>query len=78
MENTAELEKKLLGLPIAERERVIVGVWESLVSDSTAISNEKIDAEGISLAKERDSEINAGSSHTVSQDEFRRLTDSND
>lgn len=78
MEKAADLEKKLLELPALEREQVIIGAWESLVSDPDVLSSEKIDEQGIMLAKERDSELESGISKTVSQKEFLRLTGEND
>jgi hypothetical protein len=77
MENANELEKKLLDLPAADRERIVLAAWESLLRDPKALADERIDPEGILLAKGRDSEIEFGKSQTIDDKDFRRLTGGN-
>ncbi len=75
MRTVAELEKEILRLTPAERERLAVAAWESLEKDSVA-GEGLTDPEGISLALQRDSEIETGATKPLNEAEFRRLTSS--
>ena len=68
------IERDLLRLPAAERERIVLLAWESLVSDPDAAANADIDPKGIRMAEARDKEIEAIEVTMIDQDEFRRLT----
>lgn len=74
MSTVLELEKEILALPAAERERLAAMVWESLSADPQGLSDRKIDPEGLELAAQRDSEIESGGVQTISHDEFVRRT----
>jgi putative addiction module component len=74
MSAIAEIERDLLGLPTADRERLVLKAWESLVRDPDAASNPEIDSEAINLAIERDSEIESGKTTGISHEEFIRRT----
>ena len=74
MSALAEIEKNLLELPTAERERLAVKAWESLVADVDASSNPAIDPEGIELAASRDAELEAAKVTALSHEEFTRRT----
>ena len=73
METPADLEEKLLGLPVADRGRIVVAVRESVVENPAALSDERIDPDGIRMAEGRDAEIESGKSKTIGHKEFRRL-----
>jgi hypothetical protein len=60
MSAITELEKEIFALSPAERERLAMVAWESLVSDPKASSNREIDPEGIQLAAQRDAEFESG------------------
>jgi hypothetical protein len=51
MRAITELEKEILALSPAERERLAMVAWESLVSDPNPAGNRKIDPEGIQRVK---------------------------
>jgi hypothetical protein len=74
MSTIIELEKEILALSPAERERLATVAWESLVSDPAAAGNREIDPEGIQLAAQRDAEIESGKVKPIDQAEFRRRT----
>jgi hypothetical protein len=74
MSAIAEIERDLLGLPAADRERLVLKAWESLVQDSGAAGNPDIDPEAVDLAKDRDSEIESGKTTAISHEEFTRRT----
>jgi len=74
METATDIEKKLLELPAADRERIAVAAWESLVSDPEAASNERMDSDEILLAKERNAKLDSGESQPIDHGEFRRIT----
>ena len=74
METATDIQKKLLGLPVAERARLALAAWESLVEDPAAAADDQIDPDGITLALDRDEEIESGTSKPISESEFRRLT----
>ena len=74
MSAIAEIERDLLGLPAADRERLVLKAWESLVQDPSAASDLKIDPEALELAKDRDSEIESGKTTAISHEEFTRRT----
>lgn len=74
MSAIAEIERDLLGLPAADRERLVLKAWESLVRDPDVASNPEIDSEAVNIAIERDSEIEARKTAAMSHEEFIRRT----
>lgn len=74
MESTADLERKLLGLPAAERERLALAAWESLANAPESAADLRVDPEGIREAEDRDSEIESGRVETIDEKGFRRRT----
>jgi len=74
MADVTRIERELLGLPAAERERLALRAWESLVESGEAASDPKIDPEGLELANERDTELERGEVDAVEEKEFRRRT----
>lgn len=74
MSAIAEIERDLLGLPAADRERLVLKAWESLVRDPDVASNPEIDSEAVHIAIERDSEIEARKTAAMSHEEFIRRT----
>jgi hypothetical protein len=74
MSDVNELEKEILSLPPAERERLATTAWESLVSDPNAAISREIDPEGIQLAAQRDVEIESGKIRPIDHAEFLRRT----
>ncbi len=63
-----------MGLPAADRERLVLKAWESLVRDPDVASNPEIDSEAVNIAIERDSEIEARKTAAMSHEEFIRRT----
>lgn len=78
MSTITELEKEVLALPPAEREQLATVAWESLVSDPNALSDPGIDPEGISLAVQRDAELESGAIQSIGHAEFMRRTGGGD
>ena len=74
MSTIIELEKEILTLSPAERERLATVAWESLVSDSHAAGNRAIDPEGIQIASHRDADVESGEVKPIDHAEFRRRT----
>jgi len=74
MNAVTELEKEVLALPIAERERLAVVAWESLVGDPDAAADRTIDPGGFDIAAQRDAEIESGVVQAISHTEFLRGT----
>lgn len=54
MNTGIDLEREILALPAAERERLATVAWKSLVDDPGAASDRNSDAEGIETAAQRD------------------------
>ena len=75
MSTIIELEKQILALPAAERERLATAAWESLVGDPRVAGNRNIDPEGIEIAAQRDAEIESGKVQPIGHAEFSRRTD---
>lgn len=74
MSKVGELEKEILALPAAERERLAAVAWESLVADPNTAGNPGIDPEGIKVATERNTEIESGQASPIGHAEFLRRT----
>ncbi len=74
MNTAVDLEKRILALPPAERERLATVAWESLVGDPGAAGDHNIDPEGIEIAAQRDAEIESGQAQPIGHDEFLRRT----
>lgn len=74
MSTIIELEKDILALPAAERERLATAAWESLVRDPGAAGDRNIDPEGIEMAAQRDTEIESGRVQPIGHAEFLRRT----
>lgn len=74
MSKISELEKEILALSAAERERLAAVAWESLVADPNTAGNPAIDPEGVKVATDRDTEIESGKASTIGHAEFLRRT----
>ena len=74
MADITEIERELLCLPAAERERLALRAWESLIESKEAASDPNIDPEGLELANERDEELERGKVDALEEKEFRRWT----
>ena len=74
MNTGIDLERQILALPAAERERLATVAWESLVDDPGAAGDRNIDAEGIEIAAQRDAEIESGQVQPIGHPEFLRHT----
>lgn len=74
MTDVTQIERELLGLPPAERERLALKAWESLVENREAASAPSVDPAGLELASKREAELEHGETETVGQEEFRRRT----
>ncbi len=72
MPDLAALEKEILNLPPAERERFALLAWESLVADPAAGS--LVDPEGVAIALERDAAMESDSVKPIDHAEFLRRT----
>lgn len=74
MNTGIDLERQILALPAAERERLATVAWESLGDDPSAARDRNIDAEGIEIAAQRDAEIESGQVQPISHADFLRHT----
>lgn len=74
MTTTADLEQQLLGLPPADRARLLLKAWESLADDPEVATDPAIDPQGLKIAIERDAELTNGSAKPIDDQEFRRRT----
>lgn len=74
MTDVAQIERELLGLPPAERERLALTAWESLIDNGESASDPNIDPAGLELANKRDTELEHGEVDAVGEEEFRRRT----
>lgn len=74
MSTISELEKEVLALPPTEREHLATAAWESLVTDPGALSDPRIDPEGIHIALERDAELESGAVQAITHAEFLKRT----
>jgi len=73
MSNVTRLEKEILALPPKERERLALAAWESL--DTQSDNPDTLpDQEGITLAQQRDTELQSGSVQPLTHSEFLRRT----
>ena len=74
MNTTADLERQLLGLPPADRARLLIRAWESLVDDPAVAADPEIDPQGLRVALERDADLKNGRAESINDAEFRRRT----
>jgi len=74
MNTVIDLEKEILALPAAERERLATAAWESLVGDPSVAGDRNIDPEGIEIAVQRNAEIESDQVHPIGHAEFLRRT----
>ena len=74
MSTTADIEQQILGLPPAERARLLLRAWESLADDADVAADPAIDPQGLKIAIERDAELTNGSTKAIEDAEFRRRT----
>ena len=74
MSTTADLERQLLGLPPADRARLLIRAWESLVDDPAVAADPEIDPQGVKVALERDADLKNGRTESIDDTEFRRRT----
>lgn len=74
MNTFAELEKVILALPPAERERIATVAWDSLAANPGAAGDCNIDSEGIEFAAQRDAAIESGQVQTIGHAEFLQRT----
>lgn len=71
MADATRIEQDLLGLPPAERERLALSAWESLVESPAVSADPELDPEGVRIALRRDSALDQGVVRALSEDEFR-------
>jgi Putative addiction module component len=74
MNTTADLENQVLGLPPADRARLLLKAWESLADDFDVAADPAIDAQGVVIALARDAELASGVTKAIDDVEFRRRT----
>ena len=74
METTEQLERAVLDLPSVERAHLALTAWESLESDSSFWADSNTDPKGISIALERNAQIESGLVKPITHAEFRRRT----
>ncbi len=74
MSTTADLERQLLGLPPADRAKLLIRAWESLVDDPAVAADPEIDPQGLKVALERDADLKNGRTESIDDTEFRRRT----
>jgi len=71
MSNVTRLEKEILALPPKERERLALAAWESLETQSDN-PDTLPDQEGITLAQQRDTELQSDSVQPITRSKFLR------
>ena len=74
MSTTADLERQLLGLPPADRAKLLIRAWEGLVDDPAVAADPEIDPQGLKVALERDADLKNGRTESIDDTEFRRRT----
>ena len=74
MATSKELERQILDLPPADRERLARMAWDSLSDDPAAMADSALDAQGLNLARARDEAITRGRTIPIAADGFRRRT----
>ena len=74
MNTATDLEQQLLGLPPADRARLLLRAWESLADDPEVAADPAIDPQGLKIAMERDAEIRNGAVKPIDDIEFHRRT----
>ncbi len=74
MTEFAQIEKEALELTPAERERLALCMWESVIADETATADPDLDSEGINLAQTRDNALETKVVSPISDQEFRDRT----
>ena len=78
MNTTADLEQQVLGLPPADRARLVLRAWESLAGDPDIAADRTIDPQGLKIAMERDAELTGGLVMALDDVEFHRRTGANE
>ena len=73
MSDVTRLEKEILALPPEERERLALAAWESLETQSDN-PDTLPDQEGLTLAKQRDTDLEFRSVQPLTHSEFIRST----
>ena len=74
MNTVSDLEKVILALPPAERERLATVAWDSLARNPDVAGDLDIDAEGIEVAVQRDASIETGQTQAMGHAEFLKRT----
>jgi hypothetical protein len=69
-----QLESALLQLSPAEREQLALFAWESLENAQEWLSDPRTDAEGVTIANERDSDIESNAVLPLDRIELRCRT----
>ena len=70
MSNLAKIEREVMCLTPEEREHLALRAWESLGDGSDSAISEKLDPEGIEIARKRDRELSSGAEKPISHSEF--------
>ncbi len=70
MTEFAQIEKEVLELTPAERERLALRMWESIVADEVATADLDLDPEGINPAQARDNGLETKVVSPISDQEF--------
>ena len=74
MNTTTDLEQQLLGLPPADRARLLLKAWESLADDPDVAADPTIDPKSLRIAAERDAELTSRTVKPIDHLEFHRQT----
>lgn len=74
MNRIERLKSEVLMLSPKEREDLAFTAWESLGQEFSWLSDPSVDPEGITVAAERDCEIESGKAAPIDHEEFLRRT----
>ena len=78
MTTESNLVLQALSLSAVEREELAAALWQSLIEDPAAPADPMLDPGGISLALQRDREMDAQEISPLSFEDFRRQTSGKD
>ena len=70
MTDFAQIEKDVLQLTPAQRERLALQMWERLIKGEEASADSSVDLDGIKIALSRDQELETKPATSISHEEF--------
>ena len=70
MTDFAQIEKDVLELTSAQRERLAIQMWERLIEGEEATADSSVDPGGIKIALSRNQELETKTATSISHEEF--------